>query len=265
MIRHMRRPSQFWKLTQVSKAKTEQKETVGGFLSTFFWALVIAFGLRTFIFQPFTIPSASMEPNLIEGDYIITSKYSVGYGRYAADPLPFPVKSGRLFERMPKRGDVIVFKPEGRKEHFIKRMIGLPGDKVQLVDGVLQINGTAIPQKVTKRIGPQDAKYSGAEILVETPMNNEDYLIFDHIKNNPSDNSSVFTVPVGYYFMMGDNRDHSGDSRMTAAQGGIGFVPAENLIGRAEFILLSAKDDFSLFKPWTWNRIRGDRFFVGLR
>jgi len=117
----------------------KQGDNLKSLFLTILWALFIAFFLRVFIFQPFTIPSESMEPNLIRGDYIITSKYSVGYGRYAADPLPFPARNGRFMEREPKRGDVIVFKPKDQKEHFIKRLVGVPGDRIQLVDGFQQI------------------------------------------------------------------------------------------------------------------------------
>lgn len=232
---------------------------------TIFWALVIAFLLRIFVFQPFTIPSASMEPNLIEGDYIITSKYSVGYGRYAAEPLPFPVKSGRLFEREPKRGDIVVFKPENIRKHYIKRLVGLPGDRIQMIAGILYINEHPASLSDTDQKGPEDADYYGANTKVETIKGQNQYLIYDHIGNNDVDNTDVYLVPEGHYFMLGDNRDHSGDSRMTLRQGGINFVPAENIIGRAEFVLLSAREGFSLIKPWTWGELRGDRFFKGLR
>ena len=245
--------------------QTEQKEE--GWLSLLFTvacAFAFAFALRVFIFQPFTIPSASMEPNLIEGDYIITSKYSVGYGKFAADPLPFPVQNGRLFERGPKRGDIVVFKPEGRSQYYIKRVIGLPGDTVQLNAGELYINDKIQPQTKSAVKAHLDSEYYGAEVRNENFGGTYTHQIFEHIKNHPGDNTKIYTVPKNQYFMMGDNRDHSGDSRLTSSQGGIGFVPTENIIGKAEFILLSSKPEFVLYKPWTWHKLRGARFFKGL-
>ncbi len=232
---------------------------------TVFWALVVAFLLRIFIFQPFTIPSASMEPNLIEGDYIITSKYTVGYGRYAADPLPFPVSEGRLFEREPKRGDVIVFKPKNIRKHYIKRLVGLPGDRIQMIAGILYINNEPSNLSETTDKGPVDADNYGAKVQIETIGGQSRHLIYDSIGNSLTDDTDEFIVPDGHYFMIGDNRDRSGDSRMTLRQGGIDFVPSENIIGKAEFILLSARQDFSLIKPWTWGELRRERFFKAIR
>lgn len=250
-------------------AKTEE-ETGNPFLetlSTVVWALGIAFVLRTFLFQPFHIPSGSMLPGLMKGDYLITTKYSLGYGKYAAAPLPFPVKKGRLFERQPERGDVIVFRPEGITKNYIKRLVGLPGDQIQMKDGRLLINGDAVPSKLEgkKAFINQSGEEELANAWIETFGNGNAYLIFDTQENGPSDNTSVYTVPAGHYFMMGDNRDRSGDSRISVSSGGAGYVPAENLMGKAEFILLSVNSDFQLFKPWTWANIHGDRFFKGIK
>lgn len=243
----------------------EESESFKSFFTTILGALFIAFLLRVFVFQPFTIPSASMEPNLIRGDYIITSKYSVGYGRFAADPLPFPAKNGRIFEREPKRGDVIVFKPKDTKEHYIKRLVGVPGDKIQMIAGILYINERPSPLLDTELRGPDDARHRGAQVKIETIAGNDPHLIFDHVLNSDTDDTGVYVVPAGHYFMIGDNRDNSGDSRMTFSKGGIGFVPSENIIGKAEFVLLSARDGFSIFKPWTWGKFRSDRFFKGIK
>ena len=235
-------------------------------LSTIAWALGIAIILRTFLFQPFHIPSGSMQPGLIQGDYIITSKYSLGYGKHAATPLPFPVKSGRLFEREPKRGDVIVFRPEGGRNNLIKRLVGFPGEQIQMISGILYINGERVGV-VTEgeeirldRYGNDDP----VEVQNETLPGGDTNRIYDDLKNSTADNTSVFTVPAGHYFFMGDNRDHSADSRV-AAPAGAGYVPTENLMGKAEFVLLSVKRDFSIKKPWTWHKINGKRFFKGVK
>jgi len=246
--------------------KDKRKKPSSGWgetISTVLWAVGIAFVLRTFLFQPFHIPSGSMQPGLDKGDYIITSKYSIGYGKFAATPLPFPVKSGRLFERQPERGDVIVFRPEGETKNFIKRLVGLPGDEMQMIAGQLHINGDRIPSEMVgddirlDRYGNEDE----TELWTETFANGNAHSIYDDLKNSPTDNTSVYTVPAGHYFMMGDNRDHSSDSRVSVRNGGAGYVPLENLMGKAEFILLSVNNDFALFKPWTWLNFRSDRFF----
>lgn len=236
-------------------------------LSTVIWALGIAIVLRTFLFQPFHIPSGSMLPGLMKGDYIITTKYSLGYGKYAAAPLPFPRKKGRLLERQPERGDVIVFRPEGDDKNFIKRLVGLPGDQMQVKKGRLFINGVAANTEMVgeETYSNQFGNDAIAEAWRETFENGEGHIVFDTQKNNPLDNTSVFTVPSNHYFMMGDNRDNSFDSRVPVIKGGAGFIPTENLMGKAEFVLLSVDNDFVLFKPWTWANMRGDRFFKGIK
>jgi len=235
-------------------------------VSTVLWAFAIAMVLRTFIFQPFHIPSGSMLPGLMKGDYIITSKYSIGYGKYAAAPLPFPRKKGRLMERLPERGDVIVFRPEGDNKNFIKRLVGLPGDQIQMQDGVLYINNTpAIMQPLSNEsfVGSKGNSIP-VESWKESFPNGTDHIIYDAQKNNPNDNTSLRTVPAGYYFFMGDNRDYSSDSRVPVRRGGAGFVPTENLMGKAEIVLLSVDNDFVLYKPWTWGKMRGSRFFKSI-
>lgn len=246
----------------------EQKNAFGEFVKTILYALVIAFVMRTFLFQAFHIPSASMEPNLQAGDYIITTKYSLGYGTYAADPLPFPVKKGRIFEREPARGDIIVFKPTGSKVHYVKRLIGLPGDQVQMQGGFLYINQKRL---LTEKLATE-SRVDSAGNLLRGQLYKEyfdgdasSHIIKQLAQGNRGDDTGVFTVPVGQYFYMGDNRDNSGDSRFPFTDGGIGYIPAENLVGRAEFVLLSVEKDFVLFKPWTWGSVRSDRFFKGLR
>lgn len=246
--------------------KSNSSGGIGEFISTLLWAICITIVLRTFLFQPFTIPSNSMQPGLTKGDYIITSKYSLGYGRHAAEPIPFPVSQGRLFERAPKRGDVIVFRPEGKKINLIKRLVGLPGDQLQMVNGRLILNGQAVEVKdggFEKRLD-KNGNYHDTSVQFEMLTGSKSVAVYDAMKNSPADNTSVFTVPAGHYFFLGDNRDNSLDSRYSVAQGGAGYVPAEALMGKAEFVLLSVTDDFSLRKPWTWAKMRGDRFFKGI-
>jgi len=245
----------------------KQQSAVGELISTLLWAMAIALVLRTFLYQPFTIPSNSMQPGLTKGDYIIASKYSLGYGRHAAEPIPFPVKRGRLFERKPARGDVIVFRADGSSINLIKRLVGLPGDQIQMIGGRLHLNGTAVPLESygsEKRLDKY-GNYHDTDVQREILPENETIALYDVMKNGPADNTNVFTVPAGHYFFMGDNRDNSLDSRYSVAQGGAGYVPAEGLMGKAEFVLLSVDDDFALFKPWTWANMRSDRFFMGIK
>ena len=248
---------------EAEKAKGGLGETV----STVLWALGIALVLRTFIFQPFHIPSGSMVPGLLKGDYIITSKFTVGFGKYAATPFPFPVRKGRLFERELSRGDVVVFRPKGDKNNFIKRVVGLPGDQIQMKQGQLYLNGERLPVEKT---GTYDYTNSfgnieNADLLKETFPSGRSYAVMDSQKNSRLDGTEIRIVPAEHYFMMGDNRDHSYDSRVTVAKGGAGVVPKENIIGRAEIVLLSVNDDFVLFKPWTWWNFRKDRWFKDIK
>jgi signal peptidase I len=334
-------------------------------VKTVVYALLIALVLRILLFQPFTIPSASMEPTLLEGDYIIVSKYSYGYSRHSI-PFSPPIFHGRIFERTPKRGDIIVFKlPRDGHTDYIKRLIGLPGDRIQVKGGVLFINGKQLPRRPLGPVAidagygfirqamqfeetmpngrhyttfdfgpdgdldntgvfivPQDHYFfmgdnrdnstdyikrliglPGDEITVrqgvlfingkeiprkrigdfvtqedagpprpipayqETLPNGVKYTVLDSEENGPFDNVGPYKVPEGKYFMMGDNRDNSTDSR---ASWGVGYVPFDNLIGRAEIIFFSAAVDepgaFRWWSPWTWPfDIRWNRFFKLVR
>ena len=260
------------------KAKDDKddkpKGGIGETVSTVLWALGIAFVLRTFVFQPFHIPSGSMVPGLVTGDYIITSKFTVGFGKHAATPFPFPVKNGRLFERELKRGDVIVFRPEGDNKNFIKRVIGLPGDQVQIKLGRLFLNGERVPVEITGDYDYTNLRgiVERADVLIETLPSGRTHTVLDAQKGSELDKTKVHTVPADHYFMLGDNRDHSYDSRVPVKnadpdglKGGAGIVPKENIIGRAEIILLSVNDDFVLFKPWTWLNMRKDRWFKDIK
>jgi signal peptidase I len=242
------------KATGSKKAKAEGglSETV----RTIIYAVVIAFFVRTFLYEPFNIPSGSMEPTLLVGDYLFVSKFSYGYSRYS---LPFgpPLFSGRILERQPHRGDVVVFKqPANPSTDFIKRLIGLPGDRIQVIGGTLYINDVA-----AKRT------YIGRYLDPENHTERQEY---EEVLPNrfvppgaEAENTCPFVVPPGTYFMMGDNRDNSSDSRVAGS--GVGFVPAENLVGRAEFIFFSTDGSAAWWEIWKWPlAIRYGRLFTAI-
>lgn len=222
-------------------------------VKTVVYALMIALFLRVLFFQPFTIPSASMEPNLIEGDYIIVTKWSYGYSR-ASVPFSPPLFSGRVLEKTPERGDIIVFKlPKDGHTDYIKRLIGLPGDRIQMKQGLLYLNGKAVPRKALEPIMVDTGMgfTRRVERYEETLPSGRTYVTYDYFPDGEVDNTDVFVVPQGHYFFMGDNRDNSLDSRVVSSDG-VGYVPAENLVGKAQIILLSWDRGASIFKPWTW-------------
>ncbi|MFS8144482.1 signal peptidase I [Rhizobium sp. BR 249] len=222
-------------------------------------ALILAMVIRTVLFQPFTIPSGSMMPTLLVGDYIFVNKFAYGYSKYS---LPFSpdIFSGRLFGSDPKRGDIVVFRfPPNPEIDYIKRCIGLPGDRVQMKEGVLYVNGKPVP-KVADGAFTSDYKLDpGADVPVfrETLDDGKSYDTLDQSPETRGDNTREFIVPEGHYFMMGDNRDNSADSRFD-----VGFVPAENLVGRASVIFFSLGNDTSFREIWKWpTNMRWDRLF----
>ncbi|MBX4956188.1 signal peptidase I [Rhizobium lentis] len=222
-------------------------------------ALILAMVIRTVLFQPFTIPSGSMMPTLLVGDYIFVNKFAYGYSKYS---LPFSpdIFSGRLFGSDPKRGDIVVFRfPPNPDVDYIKRCIGLPGDHIQVTDGVLYVNGKPVP-KVADGSFTSDYKLDpGKDVPVfrETLDNGKTYDTLDQSPVSRGDNTREFIVPEGHYFMMGDNRDNSADSRFE-----VGFVPAENLVGRASVIFFSLGNDTSFREIWKWpTNMRWDRLF----
>ena len=230
-------------------------------------ALLLTLVLKVLVFQPFTIPSASMEPNLLEGDYIVVSKFSYGYSRYSA-PLALPLFPGRVFGHAPQRGDVVVFKlPRDGRTDYIKRLIGLPGDRIQMKAGVVYLNGVAVPRGVLPSV-MMDSGYGftrSVERFEETLPNGRRYMTYDYGTDGDLDNTQVYVVPAGHYFFLGDNRDNSLDSRVPSAIG-VGFVPAENIVGRAQVILLSWGKGAEILQPWTWfMQARPERFFRSLR
>jgi signal peptidase I len=222
-------------------------------------ALLLAMVIRTVFFQPFTIPSGSMMPTLLVGDYIFVNKFSYGYSKYS---LPFSpdLFDGRLFGSEPDRGDVIVFRlPTDTNVDYIKRLIGLPGDRIQVRDGVLYVNDQAVPKQPNGTFTSDYRLDPGSDVPVyrETLENGVTYDTLDQVENSRGDNTREFIVPEGHYFFMGDNRDNSLDSRFD-----VGFVPAENLIGRASVIFFSLGNDTSFREFWNWPaNMRWERMF----
>jgi signal peptidase I len=239
---------------KASGEKTSAAGEIIEIVKTVVYALLIALVLRVLLFQPFTIPSASMEPNLYTGDYIIVSKYSYGFSRHSI-PFSPPLFHGRILERPAHRGDIIVFKlPRDGHTDYVKRLIGVPGDRIQMKNGLLYLNGKKVPRQfvgMTNEVSPDGFVHQVAEFR-ETLPGGKSYLTQDYGPDGELDNTDVYVVPEHEYFMMGDNRDNSLDSRVPSEAGGVGFVPAENLVGKAQIILLSWNPGASLFKPWTW-------------
>jgi signal peptidase I len=206
--------------------------------------IVLTGGLMVFagtaIGQPFIVPSGSMEPTLMVGDEIAAAKYAYGYGRYSSPVGVIPALKGRILDRAPERGDIVVFAlPRDPSQTYVKRVIGLPGDRIQMRDGALFINRVEVPRRA---VGPVVVMLGGSRLrattYIETLPNGRSHDIIKAVAG-PLDDTAEFTVPADSYFMMGDNRDNSLDSRVSPEEGGVGFVPAENLIGRVDRVLFS--------------------------
>lgn len=249
-------------MSDAAKKKTgkgELRETVVVIVQ----ALLIALVFRTFAFEPFSIPTASMQPTLMIGDYILASKYTYGYSRYSLPYSEVPW-NGRIFGNAPERGDVAVFRPVPQSENYVKRLIGLPGDTIQMVDGILNINGEPVERE---KIGTGvDRDSTGTELPVtiynETLPNGVTHIIQEISDNARFDNTGVYTVPPGHYFMMGDNRDRSLDSRSLSS---VGFVPFENFVGKAEWRFFSIQDNIPPWQIWRWpGNVRLDRMFTSV-
>ncbi len=271
-------------------AKEKAENGIVETIKTIVYALLIAGVFRTLFFQPFWIPSGSMKETLLIGDFLFVNKMAYGYSYASCPSIPFigldakrlcgfiDGDNTRIFAGEPERGDVIVFRHPVSGSDYIKRLVGLPGDTVQVKDGILILNGTPVPQvpdgqfvETFDRQGPQGllprcetgSVGVGAQCaksrFIETFPNGREHIVLN-IGNQASDNTPVFRVPDGHFFFMGDNRDNSSDSRIAQVAGGVGYVPFENLIGRADRIMFSSAGRSMLFF-WTW---RSDRFFKGI-
>jgi signal peptidase I len=240
----------------------QNKKKSGGLgetVSVIIQALLLALVIRTLLFQPFSIPSGSMRPTLLEGDYLFVTKWAYGYSNHS---LPFspPLFNGRIWGAEPERGDVVVFKfPPDPSLDYIKRVIGLPGDTVQMREGQLFINGEAVERELVDEIDNPDITEMArpVEVWRETLPNGVSYDTLDLTPNSIGDNTREVHVPEGHYFMMGDNRDNSTDSRFS-----VGFVPYDHLVGRANIVFFSMAGGASPLEIWRWpTELRFSRLF----
>lgn len=252
-----------------SSSAIGKKSSDGGtleFVKIIIHAVLIAFVVRTLVFQPFNIPSGSLIPTLLVGDYVFVSKYSYGWSKYSL-PLSPNLFSGRIWGAEPKRGEIAVFKtPSDNSTDFIKRVIGLPGDRIQMIGGILHINGTAVKREPDGTMEAPDSfgRLARFPLYRETLPNGVTHRILEmEGDTGPSDDTQEYKVPPGHFFMMGDNRDNSSDSRDL---NGVGYVPLENFIGKAQIIFFSIEGGDSALKFWEWPwRVRPDRMFTFVR
>ena len=233
-------------------------------------ALLIAIVLRFFLYQPFSIPTGSMQQTLMIGDYFVANKFVWGYGKhsfslgrygdFALLDFELPI-ANRIFGREPNRGDVAVFRPVPQDIEYIKRVVGLPGDRIQMKAGRLYINGTMMEREAVGTTTDTDSTNDSREVTVyrETFPEGTTHIIQEISDNAPLDNTPEYVVPAGHYFMMGDNRDRSADSRVLSQ---VGYVPAVNLIAKAEARFFSIKDNLPPWQIWQWPaNVRWDRMF----
>ena len=264
--------------------KPAEKESASSLIRFVLTLVLIAWVVRSFIFAPFYIPSSSMLPTLYIGDYLVVAKWPYGISRYSF-PFGFPSFGGRLFEGLPKRGDVVVFRHPAENADLIKRVIGLPGDTVEVAGGELILNGKKVARE---KLPPASVPISenspcrvppgGHPIIArdregdhclyaayrETLPGGPSYVTLNQIDGGPGDDFPIATVPQGHVFLMGDNRDDSGDSRFPTFNNGIGMVPTDHLIGRATITFWSTDGSASYVKPWTWfTALRGHRIGNG--
>ena len=245
------------------------KHQTGGWVEsakTIIYAVLIAVVVRSFVVEPFNIPSGSMIPSLLVGDYLFVSKYSYGYSRFSILGS-FNLFPGRLLAKEPERGDVAVFrKPKENQIDYIKRVIGLPGDRIQMINGILNINGVSVErERIADFVDKdRDGIIVRAPQYIETLPNGKKHKIIEYDGDiGPVDNTQEYVVPPGHYFMMGDNRDNSQDSRFLNQ---VGYVPFENFIGRAEFLFFSVDGSANWWQVWNWPfAIRYSRLFNAIQ
>jgi len=251
-------------MAQTDERQNETKSDEGWFgewAKTIIIAVFIAIVFRSFLIQPFSIPTQSMVPTLQVGDYLFVQKWAYGYSR-SSFPFRPDIFEGRIWESEPERGDIVVFKAHHAGYiDFIKRVIGLPGDRVQMRNGQLFLNGEAVPKKRVADFDywrQRDGAQLNAARYIETLPNGVSYEVLDLDDRGPADNTPVYIVPQGHYFMMGDNRDNSADSRYMT---GLGFVPAEDLVGKAVYRWISVNRGGNFYQLWDW---RPERMFEAL-
>lgn len=245
-------------MARTDRRRAKPKESFAEIVKTVVYAVLIAVGIRTVAYEPFNIPSASMLPTLLIGDYLFVAKWAYGYSRHSM-PFSPPLFEGRILESEVERGDIAVFKlPRDDSTDYIKRIVGLPGDRIQVKGGQLFINGEPVKRERVDDFVDRDWRGNTVRIprYRETLPNGVVHYTLDMVQNGDTDDTPVFTVPSEHYFAMGDNRDNSVDSRVQG--GGVGFVPAENLVGRADVLFFSKPDDAGIWEVWNW---RFGRFF----
>jgi signal peptidase I len=261
-------------------SKRAEKETASSLVRFVLTLVLLAWAIRSLVFAPFSIPSSSMLPTLYIGDYLVVAKWPYGFSRYSF-PLGIPSFDGRVFGGLPKRGDVVVFRHPYEDADLIKRVIGLPGDTIEVAAGRLILNGKAVtrkrlspiripisrnsPCKLAAGAPPVVVAVGGDSFCIypayrETLPGGPSYTVLDQIDGGPADDFAAVRVPPAHVFLMGDNRDDSADSRFSGAEGGVGMVPIDYLIGRATVTFWSTDGGASYFKPWTWfTALRGNR------
>ncbi len=253
------------KKKQAAAKKAEEEDSVWELIKTALLAVCLALVIRTFAFEPFNIPSGSMVPTLLVGDYLFVSKYSYGYSQYA---FPFGMASfdGRIFASEPERGDVAVFRQPKRPQiDYIKRIVGLPGDRIQVKEGILYVNDTPV---VRDRVGISQyedtfGRLGNYTMYREILPGGTEHNLIERSDEERLDNTPVYVVPEDHFFAMGDNRDNSQDSRVMSE---VGFVPMDNLVGKAQYIFFSTDGSASIAQVWEWpSAIRWNRIFQEIK